>query len=217
MFYAQHGEDSYLLKLVGNKTYGFYVDVGAWHPTIDSVTKHFYNKGWSGINIEPVHEYAELLRQERPRDTTFELCASDNFTGSQFYQIGNSGLSTLDPKVAESSCSSRDFETFHTRTAPLEYIFCNFLRKNQFIDFLKIDVEGAEEKVLRGNDWWKYRPRILCIEGTFPLTNTPNWQSWLPYILAQDYVLIRYDGLNLWFHDRRQNWPDTLATHWRNS
>ena len=42
---------------------GFYVDVGAADPEVDSVTHAFYERGWSGINIEPLDEYFVKLTQ----------------------------------------------------------------------------------------------------------------------------------------------------------
>ena len=57
--YAQNREDLYLYALLGDGP-GFYVDVGANHPTFHSVTKFFYDRGWNGINIEP---NTELVRE----------------------------------------------------------------------------------------------------------------------------------------------------------
>ncbi len=53
---------------------GFYIDVGAQDPTIDSVTRAFYERGWRGINIEPNEEFFRKLEQDRPHDTN--LCTA---------------------------------------------------------------------------------------------------------------------------------------------
>jgi len=55
--YAQNMEDVMLYRALKNIHQGFYIDVGAGDPTIDSVAKAFYDMGWSGINIEPVEAY----------------------------------------------------------------------------------------------------------------------------------------------------------------
>jgi hypothetical protein len=52
---------------------GFYIDVGSQHPDIDSVTRAFYDRGWRGVNIEPVPAYIELLRAARPRDVNLGI------------------------------------------------------------------------------------------------------------------------------------------------
>ena len=51
--YAQHGEDVIIWRALGERAAGFYVDVGAFHPRYDSVTRALYARGWRGINIEP--------------------------------------------------------------------------------------------------------------------------------------------------------------------
>ena len=70
--YAQNGEDVVLWRALGSLSAGRYVEVGANHPRDDSVTRAFYDRGWSGITIEPVPYFADLHRAERPRDTIVE-------------------------------------------------------------------------------------------------------------------------------------------------
>ena len=60
--YAQNFEDVMLHRALKNIDQGFYIDVGANDPEIDSVTKAFYDMGWRGINIEPVAEWFEKLQ-----------------------------------------------------------------------------------------------------------------------------------------------------------
>lgn len=67
--YAQNFEDIRLWRALKHVEKGLYIDVGANHPTADSVTRAFYDRGWSGINVEPVPSYYHALCQERPRDT----------------------------------------------------------------------------------------------------------------------------------------------------
>jgi hypothetical protein len=52
--YAQNFEDVMLWRALRSLESGFYIDVGANDPTIDSVTKAFYASRWHGINIEPM-------------------------------------------------------------------------------------------------------------------------------------------------------------------
>ena len=51
---------------------GTYIDVGAAHPVIDSVSAAFFERGWSGVHIEPEPTYAALLRSARPADHVIE-------------------------------------------------------------------------------------------------------------------------------------------------
>lgn len=66
--YAQNFEDVRLWRALNSFECGFYIDVGATDPAHDSVTKAFYDHGWSGINVEPMQNYYDALRQQRPRD-----------------------------------------------------------------------------------------------------------------------------------------------------
>src|ERR1043166_2275289 len=66
--YAQNFEDVMLNRVFRDRTDGFYVDVGAADPVNLSVTKWFYDLGWTGINVEPHPEFFEKLQAERSRD-----------------------------------------------------------------------------------------------------------------------------------------------------
>ena len=68
--YSQDFEDFILFYLFIEK--GFYIDVGANDPNIFSVTKAFYERGWHGINIEPLPFKYKLLKQYRPRDINLQ-------------------------------------------------------------------------------------------------------------------------------------------------
>ena len=65
--YAQHGEDIVLWRAFRNQKTGTYVDVGAFDPTYDSVTRLFYERGWRGINIDPSVGRHRAVRERTPR------------------------------------------------------------------------------------------------------------------------------------------------------
>ncbi|MGL4728061.1 MAG: FkbM family methyltransferase, partial [Bosea sp. (in: a-proteobacteria)] len=67
------------------------------------------------------------------------------------------------------------------------------------IDLLKIDVEGAEADVLAGNDWARFRPRVLCIEAVQPGSMDQAWDAWEQALLAQSYAFAHFDGLNRFY------------------
>ena len=73
---------------------GFYIDVGANDPTLESVTKAFYERGWSGINIEPSPKYYARLCAERARDINLPMAVSDREGELIFYDASESGRST---------------------------------------------------------------------------------------------------------------------------
>lgn len=67
------------------------------------------------------------------------------------------------------------------------------------IDFLKIDVEGAEGDVLAGLDLARLRPKVICLEAVAPGTMAPNWAGWEPMLLAANYEFVLFEGLNRFY------------------
>ena len=66
-------------------------------------------------------------------------------------------------------------------------------------EFLKIDVEGAEEDVIRGGDWKRFRPKVVVIEALAPYSLAPAWDSWEPVLTAHGYRYARFDSLNRYY------------------
>lgn len=75
--YAQNREDIILSGFFDINKKGFYVDIGAFHPEEDSVTKIFYDKGWQGINIEPNPRLYRLFEKSRKEDINLNIGISD--------------------------------------------------------------------------------------------------------------------------------------------
>ena len=71
--YAQHLEDYHLASVFADQGEGFYIDVGAHDPVVDSVSKAFYEHGWRGIHVEPLAEYADALRKDRPDERSIAV------------------------------------------------------------------------------------------------------------------------------------------------
>jgi hypothetical protein len=69
----------------------------------------------------------------------------------------------------------------------------------QNIDFLKIDVEGAESDVLAGNDFNRYRPKVIVAEAVTPGKGEPAWDAYEPLLLANGYKFRLFDTLNRFY------------------
>ena len=50
--YSQYGEDRAIVELFGDHV-GRFLDIGAWHPTVFSNTRALFERGWSGVMVEP--------------------------------------------------------------------------------------------------------------------------------------------------------------------
>ncbi|RMH82306.1 FkbM family methyltransferase [Pseudomonas sp. AOB-7] len=193
--YAQNFEDVTLwraLKLFGP---GFYIDIGANHPTRDSVTRSLYERGWRGINIEPVLHYYESLCNERPEDINLCMAVGDEESDLIFFESPETGLSTLSLEMAErQKAEGIPFVQRTVKTRTLASICDEHARRESPIHFLKIDVEGFEEQVLRGMDFQKWRPWIILIESSYD--SDPHWKS---LILDAGYQFAFCDGINRYY------------------
>ena len=98
--YAQNYEDVMLWRALQEVKHGFYVDVGAADPEEWSVTRAFYDRGWSGINVEPLDEYFDKLSHARPRDTNLKVAVAREAGVRTLHTIAGSGLSTFNPRIA---------------------------------------------------------------------------------------------------------------------
>lgn len=197
--YAQNFEDVVLWRALKDVGKGFYIDVGACDPSKDSVTKAFYDKGWSGINVEPVSQHFENLVCERPRDINLQLVLGSKPGTTQFFVVPDTGLSTRSKKIAERHEVESGYA--HSETNISVDTLSQVCEKhcNSPIHFLKIDVEGAEKDVIEGLDLGKIRPWIIVVEATSPMSQTLSHESWDHLITSVDYQFVHFDGLNRFY------------------
>lgn len=196
--YAQNFEDVMLWRAFSNISDGFYIDVGANHPDIDSVTKAFYDKGWSGINIEPVDKEFELLREGRVRDLNLNVAVGSEPGSMQIFTFPGTGLSTFDSDNAQANVAAgHQMLERNIEVLTLVDIFNRYVSRT--VDFLKIDVEGWEKNVLLGADFKTFRPKIVLIESTIPGSQQSNHESWEWMLVDADYKFVWFDGLNRFY------------------
>ncbi|MDJ0718328.1 MAG: FkbM family methyltransferase [Prochloraceae cyanobacterium] len=208
--YAQNFEDVMLNRIFKDKESGFYIDIGAHHPVYDSVTKSFYDRGWQGINIEPVKEFFTLLQQERDRDINLNIAIGESRSNLEFFELEGSGFSTLDGETAMKLAEERGLKLsqYQVPVRTLADVCREHL--NSQIDFLKIDVEGWEEKVILGNDWEAFRPTIIILEATLPGSPIRKENNICNFLEQKGYQRVYFDGLNDYYLAEEAS---SLATH----
>ncbi|WP_315751527.1 MULTISPECIES: FkbM family methyltransferase [unclassified Bradyrhizobium] len=202
--YAQNGEDVILWRVLGARKKGFYIDVGACWPDDGSVTKLFYDAGWSGINIEPHPETFKALCNARPRDVNLQVGISSN--------VGK-GVLVEGPSAGEASIvGGTGGKRFDIDVWTLRKVCDRFVTTP--IDFLKIDVEGNELEVLRGSDLVSYRPKVIVCEITKPWSNVKSVDAREidAFLAENDYVHVYFDGLNSFYVSREET--EILSCAW---
>lgn len=200
--YSQYGEDLVIDGILGNKRSGFFIDVGANDPVVFNNTKRFYDRGWSGINIEPNPSLLKRLVEQRPRDINLNLgLGLNNREKLPFYVVSADTLSSFNKMDAERNCKiykEKIIETLNIPTQTLLNIFDDYVKESK-VDFLSVDVEGFELDVLKGNDWDKYRPTLILIE----INN--NTERLVSYLENVNYVVVFKNSTNGIFLDVRNS------------
>lgn len=198
--YAQNHEDVVLARVFPRGVRGFYIDVGAADPVRDSLTKHFYDLGWSGINVEPSAAPFARLSEQRVRDVNLNVGLSDHDGTMVFHEFPTelAGCSTFSAEQAawhrEGGTPFLERELTVTTLAAVckEHVATP-------IDFMSVDTEGFEREVLEGGDWERWRPRVVVVEAIKPNTSVPTHEAWESILLDSDYLFACFDGLNRFY------------------
>jgi FkbM family methyltransferase len=209
--YAQNFEDVILARAFRGRTDGFYVDIGAMDPELHSVTKCFYDRGWNGVNVEPSRHFHEMLCRDRPRDINLGVAVGATHGERTFHDSEVHGISTFSPHLVKHFSDLKySFKARRVDVIALREICERYCHKP--IDFMKIDVEGAEKEVLESGDWRTFRPRIVLVEAITPDTFAPSWASWEHLLVGNGYMFSYFDGLNR-FYLRSED--ESLSVHFR--
>jgi FkbM family methyltransferase len=191
-------EDIRLWRALRHFTPGRYIDVGAWDPRIDSVSRGFYERGWRGVHFEPHPRLAARLRADRPDEPVHEVALADHEGTLRFFLNGDDGTSTADATLARAAAGPGRSPTEVVVSVTTLARACADLAGRD-VHWMKIDVEGLEESVLRGWDATALRPWVVVIEATKPLTRLKTHAALEPLFAAADYVPAGFDGLNCYY------------------
>lgn len=168
--FAQDGEDLCLYSYINkNPNYkGFYVDIGALDPFRFSNTYIFYQHGWHGINIDGTPGSMSKFNKFRPNDLNIEAVVSDKSGEEINYFIFNDpALNCFDKiriKEIEANTQYKLLKEKKLKTKTINEILEQYLPKGQKIDFITIDVEGIDTKIIRSLNYEKYAPDYFIIE-----------------------------------------------------
>ncbi|NVP00517.1 FkbM family methyltransferase, partial [Photobacterium damselae subsp. damselae] len=197
--YSQNFEDVMLWRALKHIKNGFYIDIGANDPIIHSVTKSMYDLGWNGINCEPVQYWFDKLKANRPNDINLQIAIGAKDDELEFFEVVNTGLSTLDKAIAKKHASEYgfDFINYPVVVESLTSVCDRFHIED--IHFLKIDVEGAEKSVLQGINFQVIRPWVVVVEATKPMSQDADYDPWEKLITSQQYHFVYFDGLNRFY------------------
>ena len=164
--YSQWGEDQFINQFFKDKTDGIYLDIGCFHPVMYSNTCLLYRKGWRGINIDINPTSIDLFNILRPKDTN--LCTTINETKETFeiyYDDPFSPVNTLDKQFYENlkNKSNKNTKKLFVESKSIKEIL-NISKIDKSIDFINIDVEGMDYKILKNINLNQLKPKLVSIE-----------------------------------------------------
>lgn len=170
-FRSQFGEDVLLWHLFSGKPEGFYIEVGAYDGYTYAVTYGFECMGWTGLLVEPIPERHAACRALRTWSRVEHAALSRRgSTGTaSFAHITSSkhdyeASSFLPGSVATKRFMRPPKTPTQTVTVPLTTMD-NLLKDHAGgIDFVVLDVEGAEMNLLDGFDLDRFKPGVLVVE-----------------------------------------------------
>ena len=162
--YAMEGEDLEIVKILKNIKDGFYVDAGGYHPLDRNNTYLLYKKNWRGINIDLSEFSIDLFNFIRPEDINVNVAVKNSDDKAIFYyQKKLSQLTTIKKEIANQRMQGH-IKEMEIKSNKLTTIINNTKYKNRKIDFLNIDLEGADFEALQSLDFNIYRPKLICVE-----------------------------------------------------
>lgn len=196
MSFSQSGEDMILNTILCSVKKGFFVDVGANNPWIQSNTCFFYKKGWRGINIDALPGSMNVFKKVRKRDINLEYAISDSEQELTYYMFKPSFYNSFN-KETKNVHPDKFIGSKQIKTVRLDLVLDKYL-PNCPIDFMSVDVEGLDFNVLNSNNWERYRPKIVLIEHKAFKANINDTEIG-KFLVERGYTPYCYSPSNVFF------------------
>jgi FkbM family methyltransferase len=178
-------------------TNGFFVDVGAYDGETFNNTLFFEeNYDWKGINFEPIPEIFDKLSKRRPNCINYNVAVSDVEGEAEFCCNDMlSGLQTnYDPRhinrINDENNQKYNSRVLKIQTRRLDEV----LKENgvKRVNYLSIDVEGAEFSVIKSINFDEVFIDVICFENNYQDASIPI----IEYLKEKGYFVI-FRGLDI--------------------
>lgn len=199
--YSQCGEDliiRYVFNLRGLKNPS-YIDIGANDPFFLNNTAIFYKSGSRGINIEANPQLATNFKMHRKKDINLNIGISDKDEELDFYIMADNTLSTFSKEECDYMMKNGKklsaVKKIQLRT--ISEIIQKY-NNNIFPDFLTIDVEGLDFKILQSIDFQKSSPKVICVEAAeySPTGAGKRRNDLIDFLVSKNYYEYANTNLN---------------------
>jgi FkbM family methyltransferase len=194
---SQIGQDRWVHSVLGDKQFGYFIELGACDGIHYSNTLFFErNLHWNGICIEPNNNYIEALKKNRCCNISTDLVGSEEGAEVDF-ALDETASSVVDENIGPFT-SKRHIVKKTTTT--LEKILDKY-NAPKIIDYLSLDVEGQEYNILKTFPFDKYKFRCLTVEHNAPHIG-PKQQMIIRDLLEKNgYKFVKgNDDIHNWGH-----------------
>lgn len=193
----------YTEQLFGKQRDGFFVEAGALDGEYLSNSLWLEEeRGWTGLLIEPDKgNYLDMLTKHR-KAWTSNSCLSDTLFPKEFVQVGirlnreyaghkwdYRGSSYLLGKKLNARVYDHFFEVADksysvVQCFPLEsYLLALNVST---VDFLSLDIQGAEKEVLRNFPWHAFKVRVIVVE----IIEDEKDYDFVSFMESKGYVMV---------------------------
>jgi FkbM family methyltransferase len=190
--YGQFKQDLWVTRGVApGKRDGYYVDVGSADGELISNTKLLDDLGWKGVCIDPFPKNMGQRTCQVFRQPVF----SESGKLVKFRAAGNLGGIDQDLSTYKSNDAVLHAPMVEFVTATLDEILAK-AHAPKYIDYMNLDVEGAEYDVLRGLSFDRYQIGSLTVEHNLEMAKREAIHNLLA---AKGYVRVRTWAADDWY------------------
>ena len=162
MSYSQGDEERWILKHTPQE--GRFLDIGAWQAKQFSNTRALYERGWSGVMVEPSPMPMHGLLQEYGNDPRIVLIQAAVGLDNNFVRLAvtQDAVSTTEPRWERRWKEEGGFYgSMYVLTITLNDVFLKF---GGGFDFVNIDTEGTSVECLKAMLAIGVHPQCICFE-----------------------------------------------------
>jgi FkbM family methyltransferase len=192
-FQSEINQDLLAFLWFKGKREGFYIDIGANDGMRSSNTYLFEKIGWKGICIEPIPDLFKVLTENRKCDCYNVAISDKNNEDVEFIRAaGVEALSGLKNEMTEFHKErivreKGEIQIIKVKTITFDELM-SYHQNIDYIDFLSIDVEGAEMSILKAIDFKKYKFGLITVENNEEIPG--DGERMKKYMFEKGYKLL---------------------------
>jgi len=199
--FTQGNEELIVRHYFRDRKRGYFVDLGCYNWRWNSTTCYLDKRlGWCGLAIDALSEMGAGFEEKRPHTQFCNYIVSDA-TGDIGTVYVAGPITSVNPEWKNKFKKFRDIK-LPTRQVPKISLNDLLAGENvQKVDFLCMDIEGSELRVLEPFNFEKYAPDLVCIEvGSSPEQPVIELLDSFGYTLIEEYL--QYDTVNKYFRPK---------------